>query len=164
MKRLLLSLLAALALPTAVSAETITKTYLVSVSSKATGIPIIGILNPFTLIQSGGWVKIDVNKENDVKLTHFYDSRDSLTGKLKRYKHPILATRACPIKTFDDCKLGTNTIQLPSGTFFKDYSYEIKWYEAGKNYSIQIDKESLDNAEEWSEKDRADFNKIKIRN
>ena len=163
MKRFLLPLLAALALPTAANAETITKTYLVSVSSKATGIPIIGILNPFTVIMSGGWVKIDVNKENDVKLTHFYDSRDRLTGKLKRYKHPILATRACPIKTFDDCKVGTNTIQLPAGTFFKDYSYEIKWYEAGKNYSIKLKKDSIDKAEEWTDKVRADFNNIKIR-
>ena len=69
---------------------------------------------PGSWLPSGGWVRIDVDKK--ILLTHYYDVRDKLTGRRTRYMHPITATRACPIKTFDECIIGGNTIELPEGS------------------------------------------------
>ena len=35
--------------------------------------------------------------------------------------HEVTATRACPLKTFDECIIGDNQINLPEGSNAKEY-------------------------------------------
>ena len=93
---------------------------------------------------------------------YYYDVRDKLTGRRTRYMHPITATRACPIKTFDECIIGGNTIELPEGSTLGDYSYEIKWTEGGKNYTYKLEVEGLNPIDQEFKKKFID--EVKIRN
>ena len=152
MRKFIITLIASFCLPLAAFADTYVK-------SLKPGAAFFFL--PGSWLTSGGWVRIDVDKKK-ILLTHYYDVRDKLTGRRTRYMHPITATRACPIKTFDECIIGGNTIELPEGSTLGDYSYEIKWTEGGKNYTYKLEVEGLNPIDQEFKKKFID--EVKIRN